>query len=288
MSPSPIPSFDFLAIDVETANADFASICQIGLALFENGKICGTFKTYVDPEDYFDDFNIDIHGITPEMVIGSPTFGQLADSLRSLIEKQIVVHHTPFDRTSLNQAADRSHLPPFNCRWLDSAKVYRRTWETWRENGSRLNTIACHLGIEFRHHDALEDARAAGQVVLFAIEKSGISLSDWLKVANEPIQSSIKFSQAGNPNGSLAGEVIVFTGALSISRAIAAKLAAEAGCDVTDGVTVKTTILVVGDQDIRRLAGQEKSSKHRKAEQLIQKGAALRIVPEKDFLKMVK
>lgn len=29
--------FDFVAIDVETANADMASICQIGIAGFANG-----------------------------------------------------------------------------------------------------------------------------------------------------------------------------------------------------------------------------------------------------------
>jgi len=28
---------DFIAIDVETANADMASICQIGLAKYESG-----------------------------------------------------------------------------------------------------------------------------------------------------------------------------------------------------------------------------------------------------------
>ena len=30
---------NFLALDVETANADYSSICQIGIAEFENGKV---------------------------------------------------------------------------------------------------------------------------------------------------------------------------------------------------------------------------------------------------------
>jgi DNA polymerase-3 subunit epsilon len=30
---------DFVAIDVETANADMASICQIGVAGFEAGQV---------------------------------------------------------------------------------------------------------------------------------------------------------------------------------------------------------------------------------------------------------
>ncbi len=48
-------------------------------------------------------------------------------------------------------------------------------------------------------------------------------------------------------------------------------------------VTKHTTLLVVGDQDLRKLNGQEKISKHRKAEQLIAKGQALRILGESDF-----
>jgi DNA polymerase-3 subunit epsilon len=67
----------------------------------------------------------------------------------------------------------------------------------------------------------------------------------------------------------------------------AAVAAANAGCQVDDGVTKHTTLLVVGDQDIRRLAGHEKSSKHRKAEELIRQGQRIRIVGESDFKSIV-
>jgi DNA polymerase-3 subunit epsilon len=40
---------------------------------------------------------------------------------------------------------------------------------------------------------------------------------------------------------------------------------------------------VVGDQDVTRLAGHSKSSKHRKAEELIAKGVPIRILRESDF-----
>jgi len=57
---------------------------------------------------------------------------------------------------------------------------------------------------------------------------------------------------------------------------------------VASGVTKKTTLLVVGDQDIKKLAGYEKSSKHRKAEELIQSGIPLRILKESDFKEFAK
>jgi len=59
---------NFVAIDVETANADMASICQIGLAKVENGTLSEEWKTYVDPEDYFDGINVAIHGIDESVV----------------------------------------------------------------------------------------------------------------------------------------------------------------------------------------------------------------------------
>ena len=54
---------DFIAIDVETANADMASICQVGLVKYEDGVLSDEWNTYVDPEDYFDGINVSIHGI---------------------------------------------------------------------------------------------------------------------------------------------------------------------------------------------------------------------------------
>ena len=97
-----------------------------------------------------------------------------------------------------------------------------------------------------------------------------------------------RYSRVGAENGRLAGEVIVFTGFLSVHRGEAASLAAAAGCAVADSVTKKTTILIVGDQDLRLTKGQEKSAKHRRAEELIAQGGALRIVRESDFRIMIE
>jgi DNA polymerase III subunit epsilon len=65
-------------------------------------------------------------------------------------------------------------------------------------------------------------------------------------------------------------------------------MAATIGCQVASVVTIKTTMLVVGDQDIKKLVGHEKSSKHRKAEELIVKGVPMRILKEGDFKELVR
>jgi DNA polymerase III subunit epsilon len=118
-------------------------------------------------------------------------------------------------------------------------------------------------------------------------------MEEWKHRVNRPINpdqssSGVAIQRDGNPEGDLYGEVIVFTGALDLPRAEAANFAARIGCQVTTGVTKKTTILVVGDQDITKLAGHEKSLKHRKAEQLVADGHRLRIIRETDFTALVR
>ena len=273
---------DFAAVDVETANADLSSLCQVGIVTFENGSLKEKWETLVNPEDEFDGVNISIHGITEENVKDSPTWPGAYENIRARLAGRIVAAHTHFDASALAQAAAKYKLPPIECIWLDTAKVARRAWPEFSQSGYGLKHVAKGLGISFEHHDAAEDARAAGEILLRAIQDTGISLNDWLKLVKQPI-GAISTVMGGDPEGALHGEVIVFTGALAITRAEAARLAASAGCDVSPGVNSKTTLLVVGDQDIRALAGHEKSNKHRKAEDLISKGQSIRILRETDF-----
>ena len=63
---------NFVAIDVETANADMASICQIGIAKFENGVLVEEWVSLINPEDYFHFINVDIHGIGESDVADEP------------------------------------------------------------------------------------------------------------------------------------------------------------------------------------------------------------------------
>lgn len=283
----------FVAIDVETANADMGSICQIGLARFVDGQLVEEWSTLVDPEDYFDDVNISVHGIEARMVKGQPKLPQIADRLRSTLEGTVSVCHTHFDRVAIGRAYGKYNLSPVFTTWLDSARVVRRTWKELAWKGYGLANVCRKIGYQFQHHDALEDAKAAGFVLLAALRESQQDIEHWHRRVNQPIDPESSSSgnavqRDGNPEGDLHGEVLVFTGALELSRSEAADLAASIGCQVASGVTKKTTILVVGDQDITKLAGHEKSSKHRKAEQLVAEGHQIRIVRESDFKTLVR
>ncbi len=280
---------DFVAIDVETANADMSSICQIGLVYFKEGVMCDEWKSYVDPEDFFDGINISIHGIDESTVQGAPQLPEIADILYRFLDEKITICHTNFDRVSIRKAFDKYGIRHPENIWLDSARVARRVWKEFAWKGYGLHNICDKLEYKFKHHDALEDAKAAGYIMLSAMRHSCLDLEGWLKRVNQPISGQvIKQKPDVNPEGSLYGEVIVFTGALELRRAEAADMAANIGCHVESGVTKETTILVVGNQDIKKLAGHEKSSKHRKAEVLILSGQQIRILGENDFKELIK
>ena len=284
---------DFVTIDVETSNADMASICQIGLAKYRDGQLIEEWSSLINPEDYFDFINIDIHGITEEDVADAPKLPEVVVDLSNYLSGSVSVSHTHFDRVSIGQAFEKYSLTPIETVWLDSARVARRTWEECAWSGYGLANVCEIIGYKFKHHDALEDAKASGQVLIKAIEKTGLNLEAWLKRVYQPIDPQNSscgsaIQRDGNPDGELYGEVLVFTGALEIPRREAADVAASIGCTVASGVTKKTTLLVVGDQDVTKLAGKSKSSKHLKAEQLIAKGHRIRIIKESDFKELAK
>ena len=55
----------FTTIDVNTANQDPSSICQVGIALYFGSQAAEQFTTRVAPEDYDDPANVQVHFLNP-------------------------------------------------------------------------------------------------------------------------------------------------------------------------------------------------------------------------------
>lgn len=161
----------FIALDVETSCGDSASICQIGLAFVAIDGDIETWSTFVDPMMPFARFNIDLHGIAPETVKGAPTFHQVWPQLHSLLAKHPMVQHSRFDEYAINAACKAHGLSRPRLNWHNSVTIARNAWPELKGNGGHgLANLKKHLSLEFRHHDAGEDARAAAMVVLKAEE----------------------------------------------------------------------------------------------------------------------
>ena len=281
----------FNSIDVETANADRASICQIGIVHVREGEVLDQWQTLINPKQWFDPCNVSIHGISEQDIKNSPTLPEVREELRHRLRGSILVSHTSFDRVAFERAMARDGLEQLQVTWLDSARIARRAWpEDYGRSGWGLKNIAKDLGISFNHHNALEDARAAAEIILRACADTNTDIEGWLHRVERPIFSSSKTTTTkpeANIDGDLYGETILFTGSLSIVRHEAEDLAAKAGCEVAKNVTKKVSILVVGTQDMSKLNGYNKKGKHRKVEDLISRGKEIKILSETDFFELL-
>ncbi|MCB5409598.1 3'-5' exonuclease [Pseudogemmobacter sp. CC-YST710] len=169
-APPPFPQgpFRFFALDVETANNERGSICQIGVAAVTLEGQIRTWVSYVNPET--DRWTCSfVHGITDRMVQDAPKFATALAPLRRMLEGKVVWQHSSFDRTAIFAACERYGLERPEWDWQDSVRLARSTWPELKGNGGHgLASLKKYLGLQFRHHDAGEDARAAAEIVLRA------------------------------------------------------------------------------------------------------------------------
>lgn len=265
---------DFVVVDVETACSRVSSICQIGIVGFRGGQEVFSYETLVDPLDEFSDFNIGIHGIAAHHVVGQPSFADIHPVVAGHLGGRVTVAHSAFDKGALSAACRIGACPPIETQWLDSVRVAQQAWPQLESH--RLNVLARFLGIEHRHHDALSDARAAGMVIVKAIEHTGIDLQGWLA----PPQRKSTKAPPPAPEGPLKGERIAILG--EPRNGALGQLVAGAGARVAASVGTTTTMLVIATkQPYGRWVNT--SPPYRKALQVQAAGYPIVILTEKDL-----
>ena len=283
----------FVAIDVETANARRASICQIGLVVFDNRQVVDEWSTLVNPEDEFHPINVSIHGIGRRSAASAPTWPEIFEEVEQRIAGACIASYGDFDRSAFAQAGIRYKLNALGGRWLDPQHVVKQAWPpSFTADGWALKRVCAQLNIDLsQHHDALADARAAGQVFVRAQEHTGTWARDWLERTRHavalPVPASAPATRPRSPEpnagGPLAGTRVVFTGELSMPRGVAEAKAAALGCRITSSVSGKTGILVVGDQDLSLVGHDGLSTKQRKAAELNAAGADILVLDSNAF-----
>ena len=158
----------FVAIDFETANNKADSACQLAAVRVVDGEIVEQRSWLIRPPSlYFSPRNIAIHGIRPADVKDSPTMNGVWRELSPMIEGEVIIaHNARFDVGVLisSLAAHDVHCPDFefNC----TRSLSRGVWPG--RSGYGLKPLGSWLGISFKHHDALEDARCCALIALAA------------------------------------------------------------------------------------------------------------------------
>jgi DNA polymerase-3 subunit epsilon len=271
------PPCDFLAVDVETASSSRASICQIGIAGFRDGTEALTIEKLINPRCAFDRANTAVHGINAAFVRSAPCFADEHPSLAELLSGRVAIAHSMFDQVALGEACAAHSVAGFDCRWIDTLAVSREVWPHFPSH--KLDALADMFGIEFKHHNALEDARTAGQIFLRAMAETETTVEQWL-APHRPVLAAKKLAREATGSGPLSGHCITLTGDFSVSKEDLADLIAGAGGAVGGGVTKHTTMLVVGYRDPLAYSGLPKSGKQMKAEALAAAGQSITFVDE--------
>lgn len=284
-------NMDFVAIDVETAIGKRWSICQIGLAIVENGELKETVNELIQPpNNEYSIWNTKVHGITADKTSDKPTFPEIWEKIYPLIEnKKLVAHNAEFDINCLHQTLDyyNIEIPNFDCDC------------TYIKTGQKLNDACASFNISLdNHHDACCDAEACARLYLKVLDGnkpdfSNITLKSKSKTrtkqqlsnfdGHERIQGdSLKPDlENADKNSPFYSKKVVITGVFyNIDRLSIARIAKEMGADVDTNITKRTNFVIVG--------ADPGPSKMEKVNRYNSEGCNITTLTEKDFLELIE
>ena len=146
-----------LAIDFETANEFHDKACSVGIAIYENGEITVSKEFLINPETYFNQMNINIHGLTQSMVKDAPTFPTIWKRIFDMIDNRtlVIAHNAAFDIRLLQKLISiyKSEYKDFD--YLCTQNLYRSNIKLDAYN---LKAVGTYIGETFEHHRAVDDS----------------------------------------------------------------------------------------------------------------------------------
>ena len=159
---------EFTAIDFETANGFRGSPCSVGLSKVRDGKVVEEASWLMRPPEGFDRFdprNVQIHGISADMVADKPRFGDVFPEMAGFIGGDLVVaHNAAFDLGVIRSALEVSELAGPAYDYACTVILSRRSYSLVSYS---LPFVAEAAGVPLRnHHDAVEDARACAGIMI--------------------------------------------------------------------------------------------------------------------------
>ena len=169
----------YIVFDTETPNSRNDSICSIGIAVVEDGKIVEERYDLVDPEARFDVFNVELHGICPDMVRFEKNFPVLWQELEPIMDSGILVaHNAPFDLGVLSKLFRRYGIQRRPDPYLCTVQLGRKCIPDAPNH--KLNTLCQLLDIPLDHHNAASDSHACAELLCYYLSQ-GLPVWDYVK-----------------------------------------------------------------------------------------------------------
>ncbi|WP_282126339.1 exonuclease domain-containing protein [Marinifilum flexuosum] len=246
-------SLTFTAIDFETAQGPRTSICQVGIVRVVNNVIAERYSILVQPpQNKYQQGNIGVHGITPEMTKDLDTFDKVWPKIKHFFDNQLLVaHNMSFDEDVLIKTLQYYNidLPTY------------KTECTFEKLGKGLAELCEENKINLNHHDGLSDAEACAILYLkyhdLHSPKQDIRIkprkSVWSKkwdntqrITGDVLKPNLEgILNVDNP---FYGKKVVVSGTYTEwpNRKDLAVLLKNYGADIDTSVTSRTNILCAG------------------------------------------
>ena len=169
----------YIVFDTETPNSRNDCICSIGITVVEDGEIVAERYDLVDPEARFDVFNVELHGISPDMVRFEKNFPMLWEELEPIMDSGVLVaHNASFDLGVLSKLFRRYGIhrdpDPYAC----TVQLGRKCIPDAPNH--KLNTLCGLLDIPLDHHNAASDSRACAELLRYYLSQ-GLPVEQYVK-----------------------------------------------------------------------------------------------------------
>jgi DNA polymerase-3 subunit epsilon len=146
----------FAVLDIETTGLGKKDrVLEIGIVLMDGKEVIYEWETLINPER--DISNEEIHGLTATMLSSAPTFREIENDLKKLMNGRILVaHNAIFERRMLEQEFSRLGRP----------EDFSNNYCTYKATGKNLKKACEFYSIPLtNHHSAMDDARATSQLL---------------------------------------------------------------------------------------------------------------------------
>ena len=165
---------NFIAIDLETASAQRASICEAGICRVRDGKVTETRSWLVRPQgNYYSYWNTQIHGIRPCDTIDAPEFPTVWAIISDYLKDcpVLVAHNAAFDMTCLRYSFELYGMEKPDVTYYCSLRAVRRLYDF---SCNKLDYLCDQFDIACgTHHRAGDDAEMCARLFLREIRDAG-------------------------------------------------------------------------------------------------------------------
>ena len=166
------PDQIYVVVDVETTGGRPPNdrVTEIGAVKIQRGEIIGEWHSLINPQRHIPAFITQLTGISNTMVRDAPVFADVAADFAAFLDGAIfVAHNVNFDHGFIGSEFRRLDMR-FKLPKLCTVSSMRKHYPGHASYGLAALCQIYGIGLE-NHHRALDDARAAAQLLRMVNEK---------------------------------------------------------------------------------------------------------------------